>query len=56
VAGALHAEMDRVSQSLTTRVKERCERYEMTLSELVKQTATFEAKVKQHLERMGFQL
>lgn len=53
---ALHSEMDRVSQTLTTRVKELAERYESTLTEIVANTEASEAKVKQHLARMGFQL
>ncbi|QQR80083.1 MAG: type I restriction-modification system subunit M [Deltaproteobacteria bacterium] len=50
----LHSEMNRVSQTLTTRVKELAERYESMLPQLVANVSEGEAKVKQHLERMGF--
>jgi len=51
---AIHGEMDRVSQQLTQRVKELAERYERPLSELTVRVAEMEAKVNQHLGRMGF--
>ncbi len=51
---AIHGEMDRVSQQLTQRVKELAERYESPLPQMVKYVADLEAKVNQHLERMGF--
>ena len=50
----IHGEMDRISQSLTQRVKELAERYEDTLPALTDKVADMEAKVSQHLERMGF--
>jgi type I restriction enzyme M protein len=51
---ALHGEMDRVSQQLTRRVKELAERYETPLPRMASRVAELEAKVNQHLERMGF--
>jgi type I restriction enzyme M protein len=51
---AIHGEMDRVSQTLTQRVKELAERYETPLPQMVSHMAELEAKVNQHLERMGF--
>lgn len=51
---AVQGEMDRVSQTLTQRVKELAERYEHTLSELTAQVETLQAKVNAHLEKMGF--
>jgi type I restriction enzyme M protein len=51
---AIHGEMNRVSQQLTQRVKELAERYETSLPQMASRTAELEAKVKQHLERMGF--
>lgn len=42
------------SHFLASRVDELGERYEMTLSELTQSTEDYEAKVKAHLERMGF--
>lgn len=50
----IHGEMDRVSQQLTTRVRELAERYEAPLPALTDQVSDLEAKVNGHLERMGF--
>lgn len=43
-----------ISHHLTNRIIELADRYEDTLPELDKDTAEYEAKVKSHLERMGF--
>ena len=43
-----------ISHRLTNRIIELAERYEDTLPELDKVTTEYEAKVKSHLERMGF--
>ena len=43
-----------VSHSIADRVNELAERYEQTLPELEAQAAAYEAKVRSHLERMGF--
>ncbi|MBS1960596.1 MAG: type I restriction-modification system subunit M [Bdellovibrionales bacterium] len=51
---AIQGELDRVSQSLTTRVKELAERYESALPGLMSEVATLEKKVDQHLQKMGF--
>ena len=51
---AIHGEMDRISQALTERVKELAERYETPMPQMVSRAAELEAKVNQHLERMGF--
>jgi type I restriction enzyme M protein len=51
---AIHGEMDRVSQQLTQRVKELAVRYETPLPQMTSRVAELEAKVNQHLERMGF--
>ena len=51
---AIHGEMDRVSQQLTQRVKELAERYETPLPQMTSHVAELEARVNQHLERMGF--
>jgi type I restriction enzyme M protein len=53
---AIHGEMDRISQSLTQRVKELAERYETPMPQMTKRVAELEAKVNEHLERMGFKL
>ena len=50
----VHGEMDRISQSLTQRVKELAERYETPLPQLSDRVAEIEEKVHGHLERMGF--
>jgi type I restriction enzyme M protein len=51
---AIHAEMDRVSQSLTQRIKELAERYEAPLPQLTARVEGLEARVAAHLEKMGF--
>lgn len=43
-----------ISHHLTSRIVELSDRYEDTLPDLEKDTADYEAKVKSHLERMGF--
>ena len=43
-----------ISHHLTNRIIELSERYESTLLELESDTTEYEAKVKSHLERMGF--
>lgn len=43
-----------ISHSITERIVELAERYENTLPELTAQVEDYEAKVKSHLERMGF--
>lgn len=53
---AIHGEMDRISQSLTQRVKELAERYETPMPQMTDRVAELEAKVNRHLERMGFKL
>jgi type I restriction enzyme M protein len=51
---AIHGEMDRISQSLTRRVKELAERYETPMPKQVRRVAELEANVNRHLQRMGF--
>ena len=43
------------SHSMANRITELAERYETTLPELEREVADYEAKVRAHLERMGFQ-
>lgn len=50
----VHGELDRVSQQLTTRIKELAGRYESALPELANDVSIFESKVNKHLEKMGF--
>ena len=54
LAAAIHGEMDRISQTLTQRVKELAERYETPLPQAVSKVADLEQAVNRHLERMGF--
>jgi type I restriction enzyme M protein len=51
---ATSGEMDRVSQSLTQRVKELAERYATPLPKMTDCVNELEEKVNRHLERMGF--
>ncbi len=51
---AIHGEMDRVSQQLTTRVKELAERYETPLPQVTSRVAELEKRVNRHLAKMGF--
>lgn len=51
---AIHGEMDRISQTLTQRVKQLAERYETPAPRLTAAVSELEAKVNRHLERMGF--
>ncbi|AKB35632.1 Type I restriction-modification system, DNA-methyltransferase subunit M [Methanosarcina siciliae C2J] len=53
---AIRGEMDRISQSLTQRVKELAERYENPMPQLTDRVDELEAKVNRHLEKMGFKL
>ena len=50
----IHSEMDRISQTLTQRVKELAERYDEPLPVLAEQADAMESKVRAHLERIGF--
>lgn len=51
---AIHGELDRVSQTLTRRVKELAERYEAPLPQMVERVAELEARVNRQLEKMGY--
>jgi type I restriction enzyme M protein len=51
---AIHGEMDRISQTLTQRVKELAERYQTPMPLMSKRVEELDAKVNRHLERMGF--
>lgn len=50
----VHGEMDRISQSLASRVKDLAERYETPMPQLVERASQLETRVGRHLERMGF--
>ncbi|MFI3217175.1 MAG: type I restriction endonuclease subunit M, partial [Methylococcales bacterium] len=51
---AFHGEMNRISQALTQRIKQLAERYETPVSQHVQNVVDLEAKVNQHLAKMGF--
>jgi len=51
---AIHGEMDRISQTLTRRVKELAERYDTPLPLLTGHVDELQTKVDAHLQRMGF--
>jgi type I restriction enzyme M protein len=50
----IHGEMNRVSQRLTTRVRELSERYYAPLPDLTKRVSDLELKINAHLAKMGF--
>jgi type I restriction enzyme M protein len=52
--GAIHGEMDRISQALSRRVKELAERYETPVPQVQTFMAEREAKVTGHLRKMGY--
>ncbi|MDZ4253253.1 MAG: N-6 DNA methylase [Sulfuritalea sp.] len=51
---AVQGELDRVSQTLTGRIRELAERYATPLPQLTDEVATLAARVEEHLEKMGF--
>jgi type I restriction enzyme M protein len=51
---AVHGEMDRLSHQLTAWVRELAERYQAPLPKLNERVMELEARVNQHLEKMGF--
>jgi len=53
IDGAIHGEMDSISQALTARVKELAERYETPMPQLACKVADLEQSVNRHLKRMG---
>jgi len=54
VATAVQGELDRVSQTLTGRIRQLAERYVTPLPQLTEEVATLSARVDAHLRRMGF--
>lgn len=55
IENSIHSEMQQISQRLTSRIKELGERYAKTLKQHEIEVASAEAKVKQHLAKMGFE-
>jgi type I restriction enzyme M protein len=52
--GAIHGELDQISQQLTQRIKELAERYESSLPQIVSRVAEMESAVDGHLKQMGY--
>jgi type I restriction enzyme M protein len=55
LAAAVQGELDRVSQTLTGRIRQLAERYATPLPQLTDEVATLASRVEEHLKRMGFQ-
>ena len=53
IATAVQGELDRVSQTLTGRIRELAERYDTPLPQLTDEVATLAARVDGHLKNMG---
>lgn len=53
LAAAVQGELDRVSQTLTGRVRQLAERYATPLPQLTDEVETLAARVEEHLKRMG---
>jgi len=54
LAISVQGELDRVSQTLTGRIRQLAERYAEPLPQLVTDVAALNAKVEAHLQKMGF--
>jgi type I restriction enzyme M protein len=53
LAMAVQGELDRVSQTLTGRIRQLAERYATPLPKLVEEVDALESRVKKHLKKMG---
>ena len=53
LADAVHGELDRVSQTLTRRIRQLAERYATPLPQLTDEVASLAARVDGHLKKMG---
>jgi type I restriction enzyme M protein len=53
LSAAVEGELDRVSQTLTGRIRELAERYATPLSKLTEEVSTLAARVQEHLKKMG---
>jgi len=56
LARQINADVERVAQRLTLRVRELAERYEFTVGKLTQRVANLEKQVENHLVAMGFEL
>lgn len=55
LANAVQGELDRVSQTLTGRIRQLAERYVSPLPQLIDEVAALSARVEEHLRKMGVQ-
>jgi type I restriction enzyme M protein len=53
ITGCVKSELDRVSQALTSRIKQLAERYATPLPQIVKKVDTLSVRVEAHLKKMG---
>ena len=53
LAASVQGELDRVSQTLTGRIRELAERYATPLPQLTDEVAVLAARVEAHLAKMG---
>jgi type I restriction enzyme M protein len=53
LGASVQSELDRVSQTLTSRIRQLAERYETPLPEIIDEVATLSARVGEHLKKMG---
>ena len=53
LSAAVQGELDRVSQTLTGRIRQLAERYATPLPQLTDEVATFASRVDEHLKKMG---
>jgi len=53
LSAAVQGELDRVSQTLTGRIRELADRYATPLPHLDREVATLTARVEEHLKKMG---
>jgi type I restriction enzyme M protein len=50
----VQSELDRVSQALTSRIKQLAERYAQPLPQIIKKVDVLASKVDGHLKKMGY--
>ena len=55
LSAAVQGELDRVSQTLTGRIRELAERYAMPLPVLIDEVQALARRVDEHLQKMGFE-
>ena len=53
LTAAVQGELDRVSQTLTSRIRQLAERYTTPMPTLIDEVATLTARVNEHLQKMG---